>query len=95
MATDLETLIEQIKALPQEEQEQVREALTCVAPPPATVGKALTEEEVNRRLVEAGIIRERTSPIREPKEAQEAFEKYHPVPIRGKPLSETIIEERR
>lgn len=95
MATDLETLIEQIKALPQDEQERVRDALACVTPPPAAVGKALTEEEVNRRLVEAGILRERNHPARDPKEAQEAFDKYQPVPIRGKPLSETIIEERR
>ena len=54
-------------------------------------GKQLTsEEEVERILLAEGIITE--IPVRAPDEEEGA---YQPIEVQGKPLSETIVEERR
>ena len=43
------------------------------------------------RLIQLGLISE----IRDPARNRAAFLGYKPVTIRGKPLSETIVEDRR
>lgn len=51
------------------------------------------EDELDLLLLKDGVIDRIPRP---PTEADiKAFEEYKPVPIEGKPLSETIIEERR
>jgi hypothetical protein len=77
MSMSVEQIVEEIKTLSPEEQQRLRDRLTEVTPPSRKTDERLAELEVQRRLVEAGILRE----IK--------------VTIRGKPLSETIIEERR
>lgn len=50
---------------------------------------AISEAEVARQLFANGIIREI------PENWNEADEEFEPIEIKGKPLSETIIEDRR
>jgi hypothetical protein len=52
----------------------------------------LSEEEYQQLLVDAGLL-DRVQP-RPPRDAA-SFDQFQPVKISGKPLSETIIEERR
>jgi hypothetical protein len=52
----------------------------------------LSEEEYQQLLVDAGLL-ERVE-ARPPRDAA-VFDQFQPVKISGKPLSETIIEERR
>lgn len=48
-------------------------------------------EDVRRTLVERGLITERKSTSL----SVEEFESYRPITVRGKPVSQTLIEERR
>ena len=64
--------------------------------PPATGQPDLTPEEtadqeLQRRLLAAGVISEMKPPPR----FLPARERFTPVPITGEPISETIIRERR
>jgi len=52
--------------------------------------KALTPEELNRQLLEAGLISQ-IAPQLDPATYQE----FSPIVVQGEPLSETIIRERR
>jgi len=83
-------VIEEIKTLTPAEQEQVREVLAQL--PTATVS---TDEEKRQRLFEElyrdGLIDKMPEHARD----RAAFDNYTPVPIQGKPLSETVIEDRR
>ena len=54
-------------------------------------GSPPTEEEFERELVDAGILDEH----RPPSAAIKPLPDWKPVEIKGRPLSETIIEERR
>jgi hypothetical protein len=90
MAPRVAQLIEEIKALPLEEQQLLRDSLAEAAPPEA-MEPISAEEEVQRRLLDAGLIKE----IKRRTRDQASFESYTPIVIQGKPLSETIIEERR
>lgn len=82
-------LLEEAKNLTLDERRQLRSMLDDPMAEPALS----KEEHLARVLLERGII----SRIRpKPSEADIArFEAWKPVPIKGKPLSETIIEERR
>jgi hypothetical protein len=46
---------------------------------------------VHRALVQAGLVRD----VKRPPLDLKTYREFEPVPITGKPLSETIIEERR
>ena len=84
----LETVKENIKALTPEQQRQLREWWNTqeIAEP-----AAITEAELQQRLLKAGIIRHIPPPITD----VTPYNNRTPVPITGKPLSETVIEERR
>jgi hypothetical protein len=103
MARDIHKLIEQIKAIPPEDQQRVRAALDA-APAAASEeafgkeapGGELSADEraelrFQERLVSAGLLKE----VRPRRRDQRAFDRFQPVRVEGKPLSETIIEERR
>ena len=78
---ELQQLIEQIKTLTPEEQRELRRTIDAL-----TVEDP--EDELDRRLLESGLVSQlpsRTTPRSHPE----------PVRIEGKPLSQTIIEERR
>ncbi|HZZ41428.1 MAG TPA: hypothetical protein VFE58_00695 [Tepidisphaeraceae bacterium] len=49
------------------------------------------QEQVRHALVERGLVEQQSPLGKDPKR----FQLWQPVPIQGKPLSETIIEERR
>ncbi len=88
MSIALDQLIEQVKALPPIERQLVRQAL---AETESEVAHPTPEEEFQNRLVQCGLL----AAPKKPKRDQAAFDRFVPVPIQGKPLSETIIEERR
>ncbi len=54
-----------------------------------TAGYSIAEWKAMQALVESGLMKEI-----KPRCTERSIE-YNPVPIQGKPLSETIIEERR
>lgn len=82
-------VIEEIKSLTRAEQQQVREMLEEL---PAA--ETLTDDEKRKQLFEQlyaeGIIDKIPNRTR-----RLAALDHPPIPIQGKPLSETVIEERR
>jgi hypothetical protein len=91
MATDIERLLKEIRSLPPEEQKRVREALDEEPAPAADMDEASAEEEFKRRLLQAGLLKQIKPPITD----LTPYRDRKPFEIQGKPLSETIIEERR
>ena len=87
MSTDVEKLVREVRSLPPEDQRRLRRLLDDQ--PTALPPTQATEEEFKRRLVEAGLLKEIKPRITD-------LEPYrHRKPFKeGKPLSETIIEER-
>jgi hypothetical protein len=87
MSTDLERVLDEIKALTPAEIAQVRQKVEELL--------AAQTEDVERTLkqslLEAGLLSE----IKTPDRNAESFRAYQPVTVNGKPVSETIIEERR
>ena len=90
MSADVERVLNEIKALTPAEQQQVRAALDTMLP--VTSGP-MSEEEFELMLVQKGILGKKRRPP-SPEEI-ESFRSYKPVEVKGKPVSETIIEERR
>ncbi len=87
----LEQILEQVRTLTPEEQRQVRTALD--------ENLASDENDVQarelawqRRMEENGLLRP-TEPLTEAE--LEEMRRFQPVVVSGKPVSETIIEERR
>ena len=83
----LETIKENIKALPPTQKRQLREwwdTQENAEPMP------LTEDEIEQKLFEAGVIRRPPPPITDPA----PYQNRKMITITGKPLSETVIEER-
>lgn len=85
-SANLEKVIEEIKALTPDEQRKVKELIDSL------VGEQSVSPEdlLAQRLLEAGVI----SHI-PPRIADESDRTFKPVEVKGKPVSETIIEERR
>jgi hypothetical protein len=89
MSTNVERVLDEIRSMTPEEQRQVRVALNS----PDTSKPTITEDEFEQYLLASGVITEIPPP---PTEAEiEAFRNYKPITVEGKPVSETIIEERR
>lgn len=84
----LDKVWKEVKAMPPDEQRQLRERLNALleAPPSRSA-----EDELERRLFEAGLLSE----IKPPPTDVQSYRSYRPIEVRGKPVSETIIEERR
>ncbi|MEX2119718.1 MAG: hypothetical protein WD847_08995 [Pirellulales bacterium] len=91
MATDIERLIQEVQALPLEDRTRVRKALEDESNPLQPQSQLASEAELQKRLVDAGLLKEVKRPLRD----AGAFKSRKLVSIEGKPLSETIIEERR
>ena len=86
--SNLDRVIEEVKALTPDEQRKLHEWLDRQLAQPAP---QMTEEEFERHLLAKGIISEIPLRIIDP-----VFEQNRkPVEIEGKPVSEIIIEERR
>ncbi len=86
--TALSRMLDEVKRLTPDEQRQLREAIDQWLSPPAAPP---TEEQFERELVEAGILDEAPPPPG----AREPTRKRKPIDVKGKPLSETIVEDRR
>ena len=83
----LDRVFEEVKLLNPGEQRELGEMLKTLldeSQPPSI-------EDVNRKLIERGLITEGTRASL----SVEEFERYTPVAVRGKPVSQTLIEERR
>jgi hypothetical protein len=86
--SNLDQVIEAVKALTPAEQRKLREWLDGLLAPPAP---QMTEEEFEQHLLAKGIISEIP-----PRIIDRVFEQNRkPIEIEGKPISEIIIEERR
>lgn len=85
----LDKVIEEVKTLTRNEQQKLRELLDTLLERP--LSQAI-DEEAQRRLLKAGLLREIKPPITDltPYQNRKLIEI-----IEGKPVSETIIEERR
>jgi hypothetical protein len=94
MATDIDTLIREIRSLPPDEQRRLQRVLAEGAPDnnqSSPSADKITDENYQQRLVDAGLLKH----VKPRRRDQQAFDSFRPVEISGKPLSETIIEERR
>jgi hypothetical protein len=90
MSADVERVLNEIQALTPEERQQVRAALENMAI--ENSGPQMTEEEFEQHLLAKGII----SSIPPRNVGYTAHRDFEPIEILdGKPISETIIEERR
>lgn len=91
-STSLEKVIEEVKALTQEEQLRVRELIDSLLENPAETLVLLSPEDLlERRLLERGVISEMPKRDFDP----DTYKEFEPIEVKGKPVSETIIEERR
>jgi hypothetical protein len=87
-ATNFDKVVEMVQALDEAEKWRLRDLLDIWLAPP---GPVLTEEEVDQEMLRDGILDQVPSRVRD----VARFENYKPIEVTGKPLSETIIEERR
>ena len=87
MGTDLERVLNEIKSLTPAEIAQLRhEVDEFLAAQTESAARSLKQS-----LFEAGLLSE----IKTPERNVESFRAYQPITVKGKPVSETIIEERR
>jgi hypothetical protein len=84
----LEGVLEQVKKLTDGEQRQLRKALDVILelPPPKN-----SQERLAQKLLEVGLLSRIPPPITD----LTRFENWKPVEVKGKPVSEVLIEERR
>jgi hypothetical protein len=87
--TNLEEIVNAVKALPPEEQAELRRRLDALPGQPGELAGDLNER-AQRALYEAGLLSEIKPPITDPRPYRR-----DPIKIKGKPLSETVVEERR
>jgi hypothetical protein len=87
-SVDFNQVVEIVKALTPAEQWRLRDLLEVwLAPPEAP----MTEEEFEQELLRQGILDHVPPPITD----LTPYQHRKPVEVIGKPVSETIIEERR
>ncbi len=88
MSPAVEKLIERAKKLTPEERQELATSLRDL-----TLGEAAStlRDQVNEALIRDGLM---THPARRAM-SQAEYSKRKPIAVRGKPVSETIIEERR
>lgn len=88
ITANLDRVFEEVKALTPGEQKQLREMLDSLL---ESAAPQITEEEFEQRLLEKGIISRIPPPITD----LAPYRDRKLIEVKGKPLSETIIEERR
>jgi hypothetical protein len=85
---NLDRLIEEVKTLTSDEQRSLRDIVDELL---AKNAPQMTEEEFEQHLLEKGIISRIPPPITD----LTPYRNRKLIEVKGKPLSETIIEERR
>lgn len=83
---NLDRVLEGVRSLTAAERQELRSRLD--AWPQASQS---TEDDLDQRLLRAGVI----SQVPAPRTEIAPSRSWKPISVRGKPLSETIIEERR
>lgn len=93
MTANLETALECVSTLTEAERQELRNRLDAWPASAPTGGEPVQDvyEEVDRRLLEAGLILRAPSPVTD--STPDRVRKL--VEVEGKPISETILEERR
>ena len=89
MATIVEQMVQQIKTLTDEEQREIRALLDAGDPKPA----GATPEQQRRlakRLLADGLLEH----IPQDAYTEAARDRHEPVPVIGRPVSETLLEDR-
>jgi len=86
--SNLDRIIEEVKTLTADEQKSLRDRVDALL---ATSSPQMTEEEFEQRLLEKGIISRIPPRITD----LTPYRNRKLIEVKGKPLSETIIEERR
>src|SRR5438105_3658113 len=90
-------LLDRINALSPDQTRQLRRELdnklasSAGTDEPALTDEELADQELQHRLFEAGVLSE----IKPPRRVSTGTERFTPIPIKGEPLSETVIRERR
>ena len=92
MNATLDKIIEEVRALPPNEQRQLIDQLQAIIP--SSISEDEREDEFERELAAAGIIGA-VAPLTATNEEVRQHRAYRPVTVTGQPISETIIEERR
>jgi hypothetical protein len=87
-ATILRKLLDNVRRLTPDEQRQLREALDRLLASPSAPP---TEEQFEQELVDSGILND----VPASASAGQSSPGWKPVDVKGKPLSETIVEDRR
>lgn len=90
ISANVARLLEQANALSPEEREQLR---LLMGQQPVASNELSKEDQVQRLLLERGVI-SRIPPKPTPEDIAR-FNAWKPIQIEGKPISQTIIEERR
>jgi hypothetical protein len=91
-SVSLEKIIEEVRALTPDEQRKVKELIDSLLVSPLETPLPLSPEDlVERRLLERGVISEIPKRLPDP----DQYRDFKPVEVKGKPVSETIVEERR
>lgn len=87
MSADVERVLNEIKAMTPSEIMEIRQKVDELL---GTQTKSATGT-LKQRLFDAGLLSE----IKTPERNTESFRAFQPVTVKGKPVSETILEERR
>jgi hypothetical protein len=87
-ATNFDKVVELVQALNDAEKWRLRDLLDVWLAPP---GPPMTEDEVNQEMLRESILDQVPPPITDPTPSKNR----KLIEVEGKPLSETIIEERR
>lgn len=91
-STSLDKLIEELKTLTPDEQKKVRDLIDSLLEASAETSATLSPEDLlDQRLFEAGVISEIPPRITD----FTPYKDRKPIEVKGKPISDTIIEERR
>ena len=90
-SANLERLIEEVKALPPDDLLKVKTLIDSLLQAPSAESERSPEEQLDQLLLQAGVISEIPPPITD----FTPYENRRPIAVKGKPISETIIEERR
>jgi hypothetical protein len=90
---DLQSVLKQAHALPPEQQRQLRDQLDVWLTHSSTAEQAADEEQIERQLLADKVIDH--VPPQMGQADIEAYRRWRPIVVDGKPVSETILEERR
>jgi len=88
-SANLEKVIEEVKALPSDDLRKVKALIDSLLQAPSA--EMSPEGQLDQLLLQAGVISEIPPPITD----FTLYENRRPIEVKGKPISETIIEERR